>query len=455
MHWQVPLSPVPFTGAVTGVPVAGDLCRRRRGRSILGTVSETDERRASEAPERERAVPEAGGEVAEASSATAASTPPKPAEAPVPEPWERDADAPNGRNGLDDDRGLGTPGRRFSRTHPFYMGFVGTIGVLTAWLLGNALVSARSVLILIVVALYLAIGLNPVVEWCVRRGVRRGIGVLTVIVGVLAVFGLMALAIVPVVTEQIRALVEQIPGWLTELQQNPDIQNLDQRYDILGRVQEYLASGDLASNLFGGLLGFGRIVFGALFSAFTVLVLTLYFLSSLPAITHAVYELVPRSRRDRVSRLTDVILYQIGRYVGGQIVVAVIAGTASFLFLSFFPDMRGYALALAIAVAVLGMIPLVGGLISAVLVTAIGFLTGLTTGVACLIFYIVYQQVENYVIYPRIMQKSVSVPGMVVVVAAMLGGSLLGMVGALLAVPTAAAILLIIREVVIPRQNRH
>jgi predicted PurR-regulated permease PerM len=350
---------------------------------------------------------------------------------------------------------LGVPGRRFSRTTPFYLGFVGTIGVLTAWLLGNALASTRSVLVLIVVALYLAIGLNPVVEWFVRHRVKRGLGVLAVVVGVLAVFALMALAIIPVVTQQITSLIEQVPNWLSQLQRNPDIQQLDQRYDIIGKIEEYIASGDLATGLFGGLLGVGRIVFSAMFSAFTVLVLTLYFLGSLPKITHAVYQLVPKSRRERVSKLSDVILDQIGRYVGGQILVAAIAGTLSFIFLSFFPDLRGFALALAIAVAVLGLIPMVGGLVSSVLVISIGFLTGLSTGIACLAYYAIYQQIENYLIYPRIMQRSVSVPGMVVVVAAMIGGSILGIVGALLAVPTAAGIMLIMREVVMPRQEQH
>lgn len=352
---------------------------------------------------------------------------------------------------------LGVPGRRLSRTSPFYLGFVGTIGVLTAWLLGNALSSTRSVLVLIIVAMYLAIALNPLVEWFVRHRVKRGIAVLAVVIGALALFGLMALAIIPVVTEQITALVQQVPDWLAQLQRNPDIQQLDDRYDIIGKVEDYIASGDLAAGLFGGILGFGKIVFGAVFSAFTVLVLTLYFLGSLPKITHAVYQMLPRSRRDRVSKLSDKILEQIGRYVGGQLLVAAIAGTMTFLFLTIFiGPLRGYGLALAIAVAVLGLIPLVGGLVSSVLVVALAFLTGgLSTGLICLAYYAIYQQVENYLIYPRIMQRSVSVPGMIVVVAALIGGSILGMVGALLAVPTAAAIMLIMREVVIPRQEQH
>jgi predicted PurR-regulated permease PerM len=109
--------------------------------------------------------------------------------------------------------------------------------------------------------------------------------------------------------------------------------------------------------------------------------------------------------------------------------------------------------ALAAVVALLDVIPMIGATLGAVVVTAIGFATDPKTGIACLVFYVLYQQVENYVIYPRVMQKSVNVPGQVTVIAALVGAALLGVVGALLAIPTAAAILLLIREVWAPRQE--
>ena len=345
---------------------------------------------------------------------------------------------------------LGLPGARLSRHSPFYIGFFGALGALLAWQLAGMLANARSVILLLVVSLYLAVGLNPLVEWFVRHRVRRGLAVAAVFFGVVVIFGLIGLAIVPVVTEQITALINQVPVWLEEVRTDRNLQSLDDQYEITRRVQEYITSGGLAERLFGGVLGAGRIVFSTLFSLFTVLVLTLYFLGSLPATKGALYKFVPRSRRHRVTGLGDEILDRVGSYVGGQIAVAGIAATAAFTFFMI-AGLHEYALALAIVVAVLGLIPLIGGAISAVVATSIGLLTDLKIGIACLIYFIIYQQVENYLIYPRVMQRSVNVPGTVIVIAAMVGGSLLGIVGALLAVPTAAAILLLIREVIHPR----
>ena len=114
-----------------------------------------------------------------------------------------------------------------------------------------------------------------------------------------------------------------------------------------------------------------------------------------------------------------------------------------------------YAVALAFVVALLDVIPMIGATIGAVIVTAIAFAEDPKIGIACAIFYLIYQQVENYVIYPRVMKRSVDVPGSVTVVAALVGAGLLGVVGALLAIPTAAAILLIMREVVVKRQDQR
>ncbi|MGW0227314.1 AI-2E family transporter [Actinopolymorpha singaporensis] len=345
---------------------------------------------------------------------------------------------------------FGRPGPRISRRSPFYLGFFGALGALLAWQLFNLLASASSVIVLLVVSLYLAVGLNPAVEWFVRRRISRGVAVALVFLCLVVVFALIGLAIVPVVTKQVTLLINQVPDWFTTLRNNPNLQSLDDQYQVTKKVQDYITSGGLAERLFGGVVGASRIVASTLFGAFTILVLTLYFLGSLPTTKTALYKLVPRSRRDRVSMLGDEILARVGSYVGGQLAVAAIAASASFVFFMIV-GLSEYALALAIVVAILGLIPLIGGAVSAVVATSVGLLTDVKIGIACIIYYVIYQQIENYLIYPRIMQRSVKVPGTVIVVAAMVGGSLLGIVGALLAVPTAAAILLLIREVLHPR----
>ena len=180
--------------------------------------------------------------------------------------------------------------------------------------------------------------------------------------------------------------------------------------------------------------------------------LTLYFLSSLDTTKRALYRLAPPSRRERVSRLGDQVVESVGGYVAGAFVVAVCAGVSSLIFL-FIVGLGEYALALAFVVTILDVIPMIGATIGAVVVSAIAFATDWKIGVACVIFYAVYQQLENYVLYPRVMSQSVDIPGAVTVIAAIVGAGLLGVVGALLAIPTAAAILLIVREVFIRRQD--
>ncbi|WP_281388969.1 AI-2E family transporter [Kribbella qitaiheensis] len=137
---------------------------------------------------------------------------------------------------------------------------------------------------------------------------------------------------------------------------------------------------------------------------------------------------------------------RVGGYVSGQFLVAITAGFCSFIFLEIV-GLGQYAVALAIVIVFTDFIPMVGGLIGCVIITLIGLTDNVWTGVACLVYGVVYQQIENYVVAPRIMRRAVDIPGAVTVIAALLGGALLGVVGALLAIPTAAAILLIIREV--------
>ncbi|VXB21925.1 AI-2E family transporter [Nocardioides sp. AX2bis] len=347
---------------------------------------------------------------------------------------------------------LGEPGRPFERHSPFYVGLVGGLGLLTALLLGLALYTIQSVLVLIVVSMFLAAGLNPIVEWLERHGVRRGPSVLVVTVGVISVLSLFVLAIVPVIADQVVAITSSAPGWLDQLQGNSRVQALDDEYDIIGNVQDYIADGDFIGPVFGGVLGFGVRVLSSLFNVFIVLVLTLYFLASLHRTKRSLYGLVPASRRDRFSRLGDRVVANIGGYVGGAFVVAVTAGLVSLVFL-LVVGLAEYAVALAFVVALLDVIPMIGATLGAVVVSAIGFATDVRTGVACVIFFLIYQQLENYVVYPRVMSRSVDIPGAVAVIAALVGATLLGVVGALLAIPTAAAVMLILREVVQRRQD--
>ncbi|WP_231123878.1 AI-2E family transporter [Nocardioides sambongensis] len=346
----------------------------------------------------------------------------------------------------------GAPGRPFNRRSPFFIGFGGATGALLAFFLFQALVGIGSVLMLVVVSFFLAAGLNPAVEFLERRGLRRSWACGAVIAAAIVLVGLFVVAIVPVITDQVAALTKNVPIWLDQLEENKRVQDLNSEYELIDKAKDFVTDGDFISTLFGGALGFGMKIVSAVFNGFIIVVLTLYFLASLKTTTGALYQLAPASRRERVSRLGDKVIHNIGGYVSGAFLVALCAGFSSLLFL-WFTEVREYAVALAFVVALLDVIPMIGATIGAVVVSAIALATDLKSGIACIIFYIVYQQFENYVIYPRVMSKSVDLPGAVIVIAALIGAALLGVVGALLAIPVAAAILLILREVVVRQQD--
>jgi predicted PurR-regulated permease PerM len=349
------------------------------------------------------------------------------------------------------DAQFGTLGRPLRRDSAFLLGFFGALGVLLALAIVHALAQARSVLILIVVALFLAVGLNPVVESLTRRGMRRGMAIAIVFVVVIGAFVGFGFAVVPPVIEQTQAFVKELPNYLDDLRGNRTIRQFDNDYHVIEKAKAYVTGPDLGQRVFGGLLGVGRVVISAVFSAFSLLIMTLYFLAALPSMKRQAYQLVPASRRERVTLLTDEILVRIGGFVSGALTVAFIAATTSYIFLLILG--LPYALALAVFVGMLDLIPLVGATIAAIAVSSLGFIDSLGAGVTCVIFYVAYQQFENYVVYPRVMRRAVDVPAPVTVVAVLIGGALLGITGALLAIPIAAAALLVIRQVTIPRMH--
>jgi predicted PurR-regulated permease PerM len=347
---------------------------------------------------------------------------------------------------------LGEPGPPLDHRAPFFVGFVGGAGALLALWLAMNIQAIGSTLMLIVVSLFLAAGLNPAVQFFERRGMQRPYAVLTVILAFLAALALFLVAIVPVIADQVRALSENVPDWLDQLQRNRQVQRLDDEYDIIEKVQSYVTGGDFLGAIFGGAVGVGLAVLGAVFNGFVVVVLTLYFLASLETTKSAIYRLAPESRRDRVSRLGNRIVRSVGGYVSGAFIVALCAGISSLIFL-IVVGLGEYAVALAFVVALLDVIPMIGATLGAVIVTAIAFAEDWKIGLACVVFYVIYQQVENYVVYPRVMSKSVDVPGSATVIAALVGAALFGVVGALLAIPTAASALMLLREVWVRRQD--
>ncbi|MET8153739.1 AI-2E family transporter [Actinoplanes sp. NPDC005259] len=342
---------------------------------------------------------------------------------------------------------FGRPGPPLNRRNPFLFGLLGGLGLITAYGIFLGLRNAASILVLIFIAMFLAIGLNPAITRMRRWGVPRWLAVtgLTLSIVLLLCGGVFAL--IPPLVTQTAELVENAPGYIESLQRNATVNDLVQRYDIVNKVQSAVDAGTVTDAL-GGVVGGAKLLFGTIFNVLTVLVLVIYFMAAFDRIKEGAYSLVPRSRRDRVRLLSDEILGKVGAYMVGAIAIAVLAGVCTFVFATIV-DLP-YPFALAVVVAVCDLIPQIGATLGAIIVSLVGLADSLTTGIVCIVFFVIYQQVENYLIYPRVMRTSVKVSDVAAVTAALLGVGLFGVIGALIAIPVVAAVQLIIREVVNP-----
>jgi predicted PurR-regulated permease PerM len=358
---------------------------------------------------------------------------------PEPEPHLQ----PSGR--------FGQPGPPLRR-NPFLIGFAGGLGVLLAYAAFLGVRNAASILVLVFIALFLAIGLNPAVERLRSWGLPRGPAVAVVALGVVLLLCGGVTALVPPLVAQIGELIDQLPTYLENLQRSRTINELVERYGLAERLQS-VANPQNVGRALGGVFGGARLLFGTVFNVLTVLVLTIYFMAAFDRIRAGAYALVPASRRKRVQLIGDEILTKVGAYMVGALANAVLAGLSTFAF----AVVAGlaYPFALAVVVAIFDLIPQIGATLGAVVITVVGFATSVSVGIAAIVFFIVYQQVENYLIYPKVMRRSVQVSDVAALVAALLGVALLGVVGALIAIPAVAAIQLILREVVLPRQQQR
>lgn len=350
----------------------------------------------------------------------------------------------------------GKAGKPVSTSNPFYFGFMVAAGALIAFTLLQALASASAVFILIIISLFLAAGLNPAVLFFQNRGLKRGASV-GAVMGLVLLFVAAFIAIAaPPLIDQGNQLVNNAPQLVRDLNNNAFINDLNNRYGVIDslqtRVDSVIKDGQFAITAFGGVIGVGKAVVSGLVSTFTILVLTLYFLAALPQVVAISLRFVPATRRDRVSKLSNAIIARVGSFVGGQGIIAILA--AVFILVMGLIIGMPYPAPLAMVVLVCGFIPLVGHFIGMSIVTLVSITKSPTTALIALGSYIIYVQIENYVITPKIMRKSLAIPGLVTIIAALLGTSLLGLIGGLLAVPIAAAVLLIIDEVVFPRADQ-
>ncbi|HEX4721831.1 MAG TPA: AI-2E family transporter [Pseudonocardiaceae bacterium] len=348
---------------------------------------------------------------------------------------------------------LGRPGRPLNRRSPFFVGMLGAAGVATTYLIAELIITAQSMLVLIGLAFFIAVGLEPAVSWLVNHRIPRWAAVVAVVLGTLGVAGGFLAVAIPLLVTQASMFFQHLPQYIHTLQDhNSLLGRLNDRFQLQQHIQQLLGGQSGGADVLTGVVGAGVAVLSTVGNLLVVAALTVYFVADLPRIRRTLYRLVPHSRRPRVILIGDEIFAKVGAYVLGNVIISLIAGTAAYVWLLIVGV--PYALLLAILVAVLDLVPIVGSTIAGIGVSLVALTVSLPVAIGTGVFFVVYQSAENYLLVPRIIGRAMKVPDIVTVVAALLGGVLLGIVGALVAIPAAAAVLLILREVTFPRLDR-
>ncbi|MBE8145885.1 AI-2E family transporter [Brevibacterium casei] len=341
---------------------------------------------------------------------------------------------------------------------PSRVGFVGTLGVGLAIALITAPQSVGTVLIYIGLALFLALGLDPIIQWLVARKVSRTLAVILVVVAFIGVVGVVPL-IAPAVISQIQQFIADLPQIVSRLQTTEWVADLERRFtgavdldSIFASVSSWVSDPKNVLSLGGGVVSIGAGILSFITGVIIVVILTIYFAVTPPTIKSAMLSLVAASSRDTVDSVSEEITRSVGRYVLGQVSLGIINGVCSAIFLTIIGAPPPALLAFVAFLA--SLIPLIGPISGAIVITASCLMVSPGLGIAAGIYYLVYMQIEAYLLSPRIMNAAVAVPGALVIIAAIAGGTLGGVLGAVVAVPVAASFLIIIRKVIIPAQDK-
>lgn len=341
-------------------------------------------------------------------------------------------------------------------TNAFQIGLLGGLGVLTALVLGNMVATIANIITYVFAAIFIALGLDPVVNFLERRKMKRPLAITTVVIVFFGIVGGLIWAVTPSLVRQTAHFIQQAPVLLGGISQLDWVVKLDDQFggaisNALNSAGTFLGDSKNWPGMLGGVVKVGLSIFNGFFAGLIIVILSIYFMASLDSFKEWVYKLVPAKNRKNFTKISEQISNSVGRYVMGQVTIASINALLGFVMMS----IAGipFALLLAVIAFVFALIPLVGSITGAVIVSLVALSVSPITALSVAIYYAVYMQVEAYLISPRVMRKAVDVPGAVVVVAALAGGALLGVLGALVAIPVAASIILIIRQVWMPRQD--
>lgn len=315
------------------------------------------------------------------------------------------------------------------------LALIGTVAAL--FLLGIL----QGILLLIVASFVLAIGFQPAIFWFERRGMRRGLGLALVLMGFMVVVGgLLALAL-PLIVSQTGEMIEQLPVLIERLQERDGLlAGIAGLVDVDRMTTEATADPATAFEAMGSVAGFA-------FNFLTVLVVTPYFAMSMPGIKRWLVRLIRPQHREYFLGVLGESTDLMANFIVGNLIVSVVAGVVTWVGLTLIGV--PYALALAAWVAITDLIPVLGALLGAAGIAAVAFVEAPGTLVWAMLLLLVYQQVENFLIAPRVMNRAVDLSPATVIIALMVGGSLAGLIGALLALPLAALIKIMVEDYIV------
>jgi len=339
----------------------------------------------------------------------------------------------------------------------FQLGLFGGLGVLAALVIGGAVSTLANVITYIFAAVFLALGLDPAVSALEKLSLPRPAAVLIVILSLVGFLAIMVWSLAPTLITQSANFLETAPTLLSDITRLPIVVNLDDQLggavgSALLSAGQFLSDSSNWPSLVGGAVQVGISLFNGAFGFIVIVVLTIFFLASLSGFEASLLKLVPASKRKRYAKIFDQVALSVGRYVIGQASVAGLNATLAFIAMSLVG--LPFALVLTFIVFLLAVIPLIGSVSGAALVVMVALAVDPTMALILGIYFLIYLQIEAYVISPRVMKAAVSVPAPLVVIAALSGGALLGILGALVAIPFAASVIFIVREILIPRQNK-
>ena len=328
--------------------------------------------------------------------------------------------------------------------------------ILAAVVMISVVQAARGILIWIFVAMFLATALNPAVEWLQEHGVpRRGLAVAIVFVGAILAIAALGATLIPTLIAQVNDFVDAVPGYVEDLTAGRGrLGFLEREYHITERVQDAISNGG-ASKLLGfsgTALAVTKGVVTAVIATLTIAFLTLFMLLEGPAWVERFYSLLPEEKQPRWRAIGRDIYRTIGGYVTGNLAISLIAGITSTIALVILGV--PFAVALGLLVAILDLIPLAGATIAAILVTTVAFLDSTTSGIIMLIFFVIYQQLENQVLQPVVYGRTVRLSPLAVLIAVLIGAEIAGVIGALAAIPVAGTVQVLIVDWLSHRRAR-